>query len=40
MKFIQKLRSSIISPTPVKTLKEAQRIALDEGIKHVYLGNV
>jgi pyruvate formate lyase activating enzyme len=29
-----------IPPTPVQTLKEAKRIAIEEGIKHVYLGNV
>ena len=39
-RFFPRSKLQNISPTPVKTLKEAQRIALDEGIKHVYLGNV
>jgi len=39
-RFFPRYKLQNISPTPVKTLKEAQRIALDEGIKHVYLGNV
>lgn len=29
-----------IPPTPVQTLRTAKQIALDEGIRHVYLGNV
>jgi pyruvate formate lyase activating enzyme len=39
-RFFPRYKLQNIPPTPVKTLKEAQRIALDEGIKHVYLGNV
>ena len=39
-RFFPRYKLQNISPTPVKTLKEAQRIALEEGIKHVYLGNV
>ena len=27
-------------PTPIKTLEEARRIGLEEGLKYVYLGNV
>jgi pyruvate formate lyase activating enzyme len=29
-----------IPPTPIHTLQEAKRIAEEEGIRHVYLGNV
>lgn len=29
-----------VPPTPIDSLKEAQEMALGEGIKHVYLGNV
>jgi pyruvate formate lyase activating enzyme len=29
-----------IPPTPIHTLKEAKAIAIEEGIKYVYLGNV
>jgi pyruvate formate lyase activating enzyme len=29
-----------IPPTPVQTLKAAKQIAIEEGVKHVYLGNV
>jgi pyruvate formate lyase activating enzyme len=29
-----------IPPTPVQTLKAAKQIAEEEGISHVYLGNV
>ena len=39
-RFFPRYKLQNIPPTPVKTLKEAQRIALEEGIKHVYLGNV
>ncbi len=39
-RFFPRYKLQNTSPTPVRTLKEAQRIALDEGIKHVYLGNV
>ncbi len=29
-----------VSPTPAATLRQARKIALDEGIRHVYTGNV
>jgi pyruvate-formate lyase-activating enzyme len=29
-----------LQPTPVHTLRAAQQIAEQEGIRHVYLGNV
>jgi pyruvate-formate lyase-activating enzyme len=29
-----------IAPTPLQTLKAAKEIALDEGLRRVYLGNV
>jgi pyruvate formate lyase activating enzyme len=29
-----------VPPTPIQTLKEAKQIALEEGIRYVYLGNV
>ena len=28
------------APTPISTLRKAKDIALEEGIRHVYLGNV
>ncbi|MGE5279654.1 MAG: AmmeMemoRadiSam system radical SAM enzyme [Deltaproteobacteria bacterium] len=31
---------SHLSPTPVKTLEEARRIAMEEGLKYVYIGNI
>ena len=39
-RFFPRYKMPDVPPTPVQTLKEAKRIALDEGIKHVYLGNV
>ena len=29
-----------IAPTPINTLKKAQQIAIEEGLRYVYLGNV
>lgn len=39
-RFFPQYRMQDLPPTPVATLREARRIALDEGIKTVYLGNV
>ena len=39
-RFFPQYRMKNIPPTPLKTLEMARRIALEEGIKHVYLGNV
>ena len=39
-RFFPRYKMQAVPPTPVQTLKEARRIALDEGVKHVYLGNV
>ncbi len=39
-RFFPNYRMSNIPPTPIKTLKEAQKIAYDEGLQSVYLGNV
>lgn len=39
-RFFPQYRMSHLSPTPISTLKAARRTALDEGITHVYLGNV
>ena len=39
-RFFPRYRLPDTPPTPLSTLRAAQRIALDEGIQHVYLGNV
>ena len=39
-RFFPRYRMTDIPPTPLHTMKEARQIALDEGIRHVYLGNV
>lgn len=39
-RFFPRYKLQDIPPTPVSTLQEAKRIAGEEGIKHVYLGNV
>lgn len=39
-RFFPKYKMRDVAPTPVRTLKEARRIAIEEGISHVYLGNV
>ena len=38
-RFFPRYQMQDIPPTPIRTLKEAQQIALNEGVKHVYLGN-
>lgn len=39
-RFFPQYRMKDIPPTPLKTLQMARRIAQEEGIEHVYLGNV
>ena len=39
-RFFPRFKMQDIPPTPIRTLKEAMRIAQEEGIKYVYLGNV
>ena len=39
-RFFPRYKMQHIPPTPLATLKSAQHIALDVGIRHVYLGNV
>ena len=39
-RFFPRYRMQHLPPTPVQTLRQAKQIALDEGLKHVYLGNV
>lgn len=39
-RFFPKFKMPDVPPTPVHTLKEAKRIAQEEGIRYVYLGNV
>jgi pyruvate formate lyase activating enzyme len=39
-RFFPRYRLQNIPPTPIQTLHSARRIALDEGMQHVYLGNV
>ena len=39
-RFFPKYKMRNIPPTPLQTLKEAEQIALEEGIKYVFLGNV
>ena len=39
-RFFPRYKMQDIPPTPVHTLKAAKQIAIEEGIKHVYLGNV
>ena len=39
-RFFPRYKMEDVPPTPINTLKEAKRIAQEEGIKHVYLGNV
>ena len=39
-RFFPHYKMSHLPPTPLSTLKSAQRIALDAGLQHVYLGNV
>ena len=39
-RFFPRYKMQDIPPTPIATLKAAKRVAEEEGIKHVYLGNV
>ena len=39
-RFFPQYRMRNLSPTPIATLKKAKQIAIEEGIRHVYLGNV
>ena len=39
-RFFPRYRMADISPTPLNTLRKARQTALEEGISHVYLGNV
>ena len=39
-RFFPRFKIQHTPPTPLHTLKEAKQIALEEGITHVYLGNV
>jgi pyruvate formate lyase activating enzyme len=39
-RFFPRYKMQDIPPTPIHTLKEAKAIAIEEGIKYVYLGNV
>jgi len=39
-RFFPRYKMQDIPPTPVKTLKAAKQVAEEEGIKHIYLGNV
>ena len=39
-RFFPRYKLQHLPPTPLHTLKEARQIALDEGLKYVYLGNV
>ncbi len=39
-RFHPQYRLLALPPTPVETLEEARRIALSEGLKYVYIGNV
>ena len=39
-RFFPKYKMQDIPPTPISTLRMAEKIAREEGIQHVYLGNV
>lgn len=39
-RFFPRFKMQDLSPTPVQTLKMTKQVALKEGVKHVYLGNV
>lgn len=39
-RFFPRFKMENIPPTPIHTLQEAKRIAEEEGIRHVYLGNI
>ena len=39
-RFFPRYKMLDVAPTPIRTLKEAERVVMDEGIRYVYLGNV
>ena len=39
-RFFPRYKMLDVPPTPIRTLQEAKQIALEEGLKYVYLGNV
>ena len=39
-RFFPRYRMQDVPPTPLHTLQSARQVALDEGLRHVYLGNV
>lgn len=39
-RFFPRYKMEDVPPTPIHTLKEAKQIAIEEGIRYVYLGNV
>ena len=39
-RFFPRFKMQDLSPTPVQTLKMTKQVALKEGVKHAYLGNV
>jgi pyruvate formate lyase activating enzyme len=39
-RFFPRYRMKDIPPTPIKTLETAKKVAIEEGLKSVYLGNV
>ena len=39
-RFFPRYKMQDIPPTPIQTLRTTKQIALEEGIRHVYLGNV
>lgn len=39
-RFFPRYKMQEVPPTPIQTLHTARQLALDAGIKHVYLGNV
>jgi len=39
-RFFPRYKMDNLSPTPIQTLRMAERIARDEGLRNVYLGNV
>jgi pyruvate formate lyase activating enzyme len=39
-RFFPRYKMENVPSTPIQTLKEAKQIALEEGLRYVYLGNV
>jgi len=39
-RFFPQYKLSHLPPTPIKTLEKAREIALDVGLKYIYIGNV